>query len=217
MNYIDIHTHSHKNDTAIEIVNVFAQNLDENKTMQKCSAGFHPWHINDCNETDTINELHFHSSKPEVLAIGECGLDKKIDIVMDVQKRIFLKQAGIAENKQKPLILHCVKAFNEIIELKNKIGATVPWILHGYSRKTSVTKQLLQHGFYFSFGEQLLHKIPIAESLKIIPIEQVFFETDESNIKIEEIYSFAANVLSVNVEALKEQIFNNYKRIFQNG
>ncbi len=218
MMFIDIHTHKKKGTADIEIINLFAQELSADIKLQSCTAGFHPWHLNDYDEKTVINQLHDFADRPEILGIGECGIDLVTAVNIKKQERIFLKQAGIAENKEKPLLIHCVKAYNEMIRLRILMNAGMPWILHGYAAKPQITKQLLKYDFCFSFGEALLKgKQKAVDSLKIIPAEKLFFETDETDIHILEIYSFAAKILKMDMDSLKKQVFENYKRIFHDG
>jgi len=152
------------------------------------------------------------------LAIGECGIDLAIDTDIKTQERIFLKQAGIAENKKKPLIIHCVRAYNELIRLRKALKAEMPWIIHGFSGNTEQAVQLLKHGFYLSFGEKLIeNKKLLNQAFSQIPVENMFFETDEGNATIREIYSFASEILKLDVDDLKIRIFENYKKVFLYG
>ena len=218
MKFIDIHTHEKKGTADVEILNVFAQNLQAEVELPPCTAGFHPWHLDDYDEKTMINLLHDLSDRHEILGIGECGIDLAIAIDREKQERVFLKQAGIAENKKKPLIIHCVKAHNEMIRLRKLIDADMPWIFHGYSAKPQITRSLLNHNFYFSFGEDLLkRKKKAIDSLKIIPPYKLFFETDESDVSIEEIYSFAAKIMKMDVDVLRKQVYKNYRLVFENG
>lgn len=218
MNFIDIHTHKKKETDCIEILNIFAQDLRDDRELPLCTAGFHPWHIDQHDERETINRLHQYSDHPHILAIGECGLDLAIGNDREKQERIFLKQAGISENKKKPLLIHCVKAHNELIRLQKLVRANMPWVIHAYSAKPATTRMLQNHRFYFSFGESLLkEKRGLIDSLRMIPPEKIFFETDESDVSVAEIYFFAAKILKMDVEMLKKQIFENYKQVFRNG
>ncbi len=218
MKFIDIHTHEKKGTTDTEILNVFVQNLQSDIGLPLCTAGFHPWHLDDYDEKTMINLLHDLADRSEILGIGECGIDLAIAIDREKQERIFLKQAGIAENKKKPLIIHCVKAYNEITRLYKLIRPDMPWIFHGYSAKPQITRSLLNHNFYFSFGESLLNKKKKAiDSLKIIPPYKLFFETDESDVPVEEIYFFAAKILKMDEDVLRKQIYKNYRQVFGNG
>lgn len=218
MNLIDIHTHTAKGSADLEIINLFAHELAVNSLLQPCTAGFHPWHLDNYDERAMINLLHDLSDRPQIIGIGECGIDLTIGIDQEKQERIFLKQAGIAEIVKKPLIIHCVKAYNEMIRLRKQMNALVPWILHGYAAKPQITKQLIKHDFYFSFGTALLNdKQKASNSLKIISPAKLFFETDESEVSVSEIYFFAAKILKMDVEILKEQVSENYRKVFGHG
>lgn len=218
MNLIDIHTHTVKGSADLEIISLFAQELATNSLLQPCTAGFHPWHLDEYDERAMINLLHDLSDRPQIIGIGECGIDLTIGIDREKQERVFLKQAGIAEIVKKPMIIHCVKAFNEIIRLRKEMNPKVPWILHGYSAKPQITKQLIKHDFYFSFGAALFdNKQKASDSLKIIPTSKLFFETDESDVSISDIYSFAAKIKKTDVEKLKEQVSENYRKVFGHG
>ena len=218
MNLIDIHTHQAKGLADLEIINLFAHELATNSLLQPCTAGFHPWHLDDYDERAMINLLHDLSDRPQIIGIGECGIDLTIGIDQERQERVFLKQAGIAEIVKKPLIIHCVKAHNEIIRLRKQMKASVPWILHGYATKPQITRQLVKNDFYFSFGASLLNeKQKAVDSLKIVPTSKMFFETDNHDVSLAEIYFFAAKILKTDVEVLKKQVTENYRRVFGNG
>lgn len=217
MSLIDIHTHKKKGEADLEIINLFAHELATNSLLQPCTAGFHPWHLNDYDERAMINLLHDLAERPQILGIGECGLDLSIDIPLEKQIFAFMKQAGIADIVHKPLIIHCVRAYNELVRLYKEMQPLMVWIFHAYNGNIQTTQQLLKHGFYFSFGETLLKTQNVADSLKIIPAEKLFFETDESACSISEIYSIAAEIKKMNIEDLKSQVSANYRKVFGNG
>jgi TatD DNase family protein len=146
--------------------------------------------------------------------VGECGLDKLAETDFEEQKRAFSAQAFMAEEVQKPLIIHCVKAWNEVVELHKKNQPSVPWIFHGYNGSVELTQQLLDKNFLFSFGGILFKTNAKAiESFKSLPIEKIFMETDEFDGTIEEIYVRAANLRNISVETLKEAVWENFNRI----
>ncbi len=97
--------------------------------------------------------------------------DKKVDTDFEEQKRVFEAQAFMAEEFRKPLIIHCVSAYNEVLELHNKLHSQMPWIMHGYSGNIQITKQLEKRGFLFSFGEKLFQpNAKVIESFKYLPL-----------------------------------------------
>lgn len=85
------------------------------------------------------------------LAIGECGLDKRIEMPLEPQISVFEKQLALAEKFGKPVVIHCVAAFQEVIEIKKRLNVKVPMIIHGFSKNIQVADQLINAGFYLSF------------------------------------------------------------------
>lgn len=210
--YIDIHSHG-GNSSALTITNCFPSEIEaslHNQPQQYYSLGLHPWYI----KTDYQKELDIvtaFANNAQVLAIGETGFDKVCNSPFELQQEVFIQQANLAESIQKPLIIHCVKAYSEIIQLKKELQPTVPWILHGYRGKKEITQQLLPHGFYFSLGNGISL---LQESVTFIPLEKLFFETDEGKESIEEIYAKGAQIKQVDVESLLKKIDENFRKLF---
>lgn len=149
-----------------------------------------------------------------VCFVGECGLDKKVAVDFEEQIRVFRAQVFIAEEFKRPVIIHCVKAYNEIFVLHRKLHPEMPWIMHGYRGNIQITKQLGKPGIFFSFGESLFDENSKSiESLKFLPIEKIFFETDEYNGDVEQIYKRAAILKNVSLDILKTEVWNNFHRI----
>ena len=170
------------------------------------SVGIHPQSINEQWENDLEN-LKMISQNPKCLAIGECGLDALVNIDENLQKKIFEAQIIWANQIQKPVIIHCVKRFQELIPFQ-KI-AKVPMIIHGFNKKKAIADEMLKHGFYLSFGKSVLHNLSLQTSLKEIPLEKIFLETDDADFDIAELYQKAAEIKEISVEKLQEQISKN--------
>lgn len=215
--YIDIHTHSEqKNRPDV----VFLKNIRIHDAKYPVdneglfSAGIHPW--------DTIYPLPDPAipasliSSPGLIAIGECGLDRLRGADLAVQTHVFRQHALLAETHSKPLIIHCVRAWQEILELKSEMRPQVPWIIHGFRGKPELAAQLTGHGFYLSFGEHVLSLHSTAgASLKTIPIDRLFLETDASQHTIEEIYRAAAEIKNISLTELQKGLAQNFEKVFQ--
>lgn len=217
MKFINIHTHNISNDGSIQLVNhQFQKELAEVEGVN-FSVGIHPWDV-ESNTDDWFKKLNKLASNTNVLAIGECGIDRYNETPLNLQEHFFLCQVELAEELNKPIIIHAVKSYSDMIRLKKSRSKDLPWILHGYNGNLITTRQLLQHGFYFSFGIQLLKAgEKQLQSFLAIPPEKLFFETDVSHQPIETIYNFAAPLLGVSVKELRGMIYQNYKQIFQHG
>lgn len=218
MQLIDIHTHQAPAGAGrLFIMNRFPENsFPELPPGGFYSVGLHPWYIgSDKVYRRQIDQVEKLVSRDEVIALGECGLDKVCKTDFQLQLDVFLRQCEIAESLNKPVILHVVKAWNDIFHLKRRLNPRVPWILHGYSGNEMVTRQLLDQDFYFSFGNALLDDRSAARrSIKLIPFEQLFFETDEDPLSIAAVYDMAGELLQVKTEMLAEKIEWNFRQVF---
>lgn len=215
--YINIHSHGNKYTQSgiVAIQNLLAGEMIPELSEGFFSVGIHPWQLEEGN-IDQLKQ-HFQDSmkKPQVIAIGEAGLDKAIKTPLEVQISVFRMQIEIAEEIKKPLIIHAVRAFEEIIQLRKSTKAKAIWIVHGFRGGSKTALQLLKHDISLSFGSAL-HKEDekLISALKIVPNEQLFLETDESNCIIEEIYQKAAFYRKQSLDALKSAIFTNFARCF---
>jgi len=179
------------------------------------SVGFHPYNVGKFDEQDTLNKVRLSTENPNVFAIGEIGLDKSIEAPMDVQKRIFERQVEIAEFADFPVILHVVRAFNEIIEFKKAHNPSVPMIIHGYNGNKEMATELVRAGFLISFGEAIaVDNEKIIEACKVVPLDKMFLETDEGGLDIREIYHAAAELKGVSMDELRLQMVQNTKTHF---
>jgi TatD DNase family protein len=218
MPLINIHTHQ----APEEHGDLFIQNIfpsDDMLSLQPggfYSVGLHPWFIaNDQNYKNELHELEKRASLPEVIAIGECGLDKLANTESQLQLEVFVLQSQIAESVNKPLLIHCVKSYNEISHLKRRMKPKVPWILHGYTGNDMITKELIPMDFYFSLGKILMSdNSNIMETLKKLPGDRLFFETDEWKKPVKDIYTKYAELKDVTVESLADQVMWNFRQVF---
>ncbi len=204
--FIDIHTHSEKFDKEIVTVrNLFpGDSFAAFSGRNFYSVGLHPWYIKSQDENNELLQVAEEALEfDHICFIGECGLDKVVDSDFEEQKRVFRAQAFMAEEFKRPLIIHCVKAYSEILEFHKKMHPEMPWIMHGYNANVQISKQLAEKGVLFSFGENLFRNdSKAAESFKYLPLEKIFFETDEYDGDIEDIYKTGAKLKNISVETL---------------
>ena len=213
MKYINLHTHIFSDRADIlEIVNQYPQDFDA--AIPHYSIGIHPWYIVE-NRVD--EDLAIIESKLELencLALGECGLDKRVEIPFDLQINVFERQLILAEEYKKPVIIHCVAAFQEVIEIKKRLEINVPMIIHGFSKNIETAQQLLNNGFYLSFGKYLLRNQELEAVFKAIPDHRFFLETDAIEEGIREVYQLAAKYKNIELEAMQNQVQHNFESIF---
>ena len=208
MDFFNIHTHSLVHPES----EILAQSPDlfpSDKLSVYTSIGIHPWFLTEDNAESQWKALQKHISHPSVIAIGEGGLDKLKGPDMELQIKLLKQQVTLSEEKSLPLIIHCVKAFNELIQLKKELRPHQPWIIHGFRGKEALAIDCIRHGFYLSYGEHFQES-----ALKATPQEKLFIETDESEVPIQEIYQSIALVHGIGLQELKESIKKNVKEVF---
>ena len=215
--FVDIHTHPDRVESETIIVqNIFPGDGFAAFTGRNFySVGLHPWHLKSPEENDEMLVMVEDAMEfDHVCFVGECGLDKKIDIDFDEQMRIFKGQAFLSEEYKRPLIIHCVKAYNEVLKLHQKLHPEMPWIMHGYRGNVQTTRQMGKSGIMFSFGKSLFEENSKSiDSLKCLPMEKIFFETDEFDKGVDKIYERAASLKNVSLNILKNEVWNNFNRI----
>jgi TatD DNase family protein len=212
MDFFDAHTHSlSSGKNVFSILNTYPNSLD---FTQPFSIGIHPWFLNKekIEEHLLIVESKLHHKN--CLAIGECGLDKMIAIDFELQKEVFKKQIQLSEKYTKPLIIHCVKAHQEIIKIKKEVNPKQVWIVHGFNKNKQLAESFIKNGIILSFGAAIIQNIKLQKVFLELPILSILLETDASEFEIQEIYQKASEIKNSSLEDLQEVIRQNFKRIF---
>jgi TatD DNase family protein len=215
MEFFNLHTHKFTNRPGVlDLVNQYPWEFVE--TIPFYSIGIHPWFIVEERKEDDFEIIESKLQEPGCLAIGECGLDKRIEVPMELQQLVFEKQLLLAQQYQKPVVIHCVAAFQELIETVKKLNITVPILIHGFSKSEQLAKQLLENGFYISFGKYLLLNKELETVFKNIPNDRFFLETDTVEEGIETVYALAAKYKGISIEEVQKQINSNFSEVFRN-
>lgn len=173
------------------------------------SAGIHPWELTEHNAAQQFDLLQKQIVKKQFVAVGEAGLDKLAIASMELQVAMFEKQVELSEELGLPLVIHCVKAMDELLAVKKEYRPAQPWIWHGFRGKPAQAEQLLKQGLYLSLGAYYAH-----DTMKIVPSELLFLETDDSPVDIEELLHRAAEVRGVEVEELRGAMRKNIQNVF---
>lgn len=211
---IDIHTHRlGKEDNVLQVLSLY-KDFETTTPGQLYSMGIHPCHLQGYEHL--LTELERYATQPNVLAIGECGLDTICNKDTGLETDIFRKQITLAEKTGKPLIIHCVRAYEELLHTIKEMHPAVPVIIHGYNKKADVAGRLLAGNMYLSFGAAIMNEAsPAAAVLKDISPERFFLETDNSDASIKDIYQHAAQIRETSVETLILQLEQNFRNVFK--
>jgi len=216
--YIDLHTHIAWNYPYIFSIRSLVKPLEIESFQPSAAAvsiGLHPWYIEPGKEHKLIELVRDASLNPNVMAIGECGIDLKIETQYRLQEKVFLKQAAIAEELKKPLVIHCVKAYQQLTNLLKQQKPKVPWIFHGFNNNEQVAMELINHGAYLSVGADLLKdNSKIRKSFPLLPPDHLFLETDEWQQPVWKLYAEAVKLLGITEKILKQHLFDNFRNCF---
>jgi TatD DNase family protein len=220
---VNLHTHHSKTEKDVRsieniIVDIeFVDNIENYglDPLKYYSAGIHPWYIEENRFEEQLYILDKLANNPQIKAIGEVGLDKIKGPSFEIQEKVFLASIRTAERVGKPVIIHCVKSYSELLSIQKLIKPKVPLIIHGFNKNLELAFDLIKKDFYLSFGADLLKNESLNLVLKNMPVEQIFFETDDKEISIQEIYEMTAKTLEKPFEEVEEMIFENYMSIFK--
>ncbi|MDL2278748.1 TatD family hydrolase [Parabacteroides sp. OttesenSCG-928-G07] len=210
MNYYNTHTHQYSaRENEVSIVNCkLPESLDEIVIFPPyCSFGIHPWFIN--NIEIQLQQLESVLQLPETTALGEVGLDKLSHTSLDIQKQVFRRQIELSETYKKPLIIHCVKAWSELLAMKKEINPQMKWIVHGFRGNADLAKQLIQHDIRLSFGFRFNPKAVLQAWPHFL-----LAETDDKDIDIQMVYHQLYKSLQLEKEVFMLQLTENNKDIF---
>ncbi|MCL7986881.1 TatD family hydrolase [Sphingobacterium sp. lm-10] len=212
--FIDIHTHQdtvESGSSTFHLRNVIIAR--DKMNTHPCSAGIHPWYIQEDGKAQLNMLREMLGTYTNILAIGECGLDKVTATPWQTQEAIFSAQLTLAGEFNKPIIIHCVRAYQEVIRLIKHVQNTKPVIMHGFNKSVGLARQLLDQHFYLSLGDSILrgHQDQLIAD---IPLDRLFFETDSSTTPISEIYMYFCRVRNLRLNELQAQIWSNFEEVF---
>lgn len=186
--YVDIHTHH-----------------PTFRHIEPQAVGVHPWRA---------AEQHFDELSLEgVVAIGEIGLDYACKVDRVVQERVLREQLAVAERRDLPVVLHCVRAFEPMMKILSEYDLRAV-IFHGFIGSVQQAERAVAKGYYLSFGVGAFRSPKTLEALRLMPLDRLFIETDESEVGIENVYERVAQARGVELEELKYKLEENYKKIF---
>lgn len=214
MRYFNLHTHKNEHSESIfSLVNQYPREYQ--REIPIFSMGIHPLKIDQNEVWDEFQIMKIEVNNPSFWAIGECGLDKRIECPMELQMEVFKAQLLLAETYQKPVIIHCVAAYQELIAIKKEFQTSIPMVIHGFSKNWDIAKQLLDNDFYLSFGKHLIQNPNLGDVFKQVPNDRFFLETDNMHEDITFVYEKASFYKQLDLLALQIQIENNLEIVFK--
>lgn len=210
MDILDCHTH--RLDARAALISVDPRQFDPQPGLWY-SVGYHPW-----NDVGALTEADFDllercASHPQVLAIGETGMDSLRGGDLDIQQTVFVRHLMLANALGKPVMVHNVRCAQRILTARLKSGVTtVSLAIHGMRGNEHVARTLLDAGCYLSFGTRFN---PAA--LKTTPPDRLLIETDEAPVTIQEVADAIAATLQLTREQITKTTAGNAQRLLMHS
>lgn len=169
-------------------------------------AGVHPW--------DTERGLTLPDFSTADM-VGETGLDFARNIDRKAQEELFRKHLAVAEQLQKPVVVHSVKAFEEVMCILDDYDLSGV-LIHGFIGSKEQAERAFKRGYFLSFGTRSLRSPRTVEVIRQAPIEQLFLESDDDmECDIEALYRAVAEVRQTTTDELRKALITNYKRLIR--
>ena len=146
----------------------------------RCTAGIHPHDAAMCDDEVFATIADEFAELPEVVAIGETGLDYHYDnSPRDVQRAVFRRFLGLARDVDKPVVIHSREAEEDTIDILREEGND-RGILHCFAGSTDFAEAGLDLGFHISFSgiATFGSAEEIREVAAMVPDDKILVETD---------------------------------------
>lgn len=208
--FIDIHTHAMRNGGR-QVLNRRLGVESSESAGWLCSVGIHPWDAEVLHPT--LSTLLAELEEADCVAIGEIGLDKCCKVDFELQAEVFEAQLHIAERRRLPVVVHCVRAQQEVVKILKKYNL-VQVVFHGFIGSSDQVTELVKAGWFISFGFSALDSPKTINALRTTPLSNLFLESDTDERPIEELYDAVTQIKAIELELLKAEIENNYYKIF---
>jgi TatD DNase family protein len=211
--FFNAHTHKLPGDHEAALVNLDWP-FNGSSTHQSYSAGIHPWHIQESNWQQQVATLRTIAHQKNIRAIGECGLDRMIEVSFKVQEQLFREQIHVAQELGKPLIIHCVRSFLEVLQCLQEERFTLPVLFHGFNNNAETARLILSAGHYLSFGKALFNPA-MAPIFTSMPQNRFLLETDNSDYSIFQVYQQAALLRQSTLDQIQKSVQSLAQELFQ--
>ncbi len=206
------------------------------------SVGLHPFWIKAFSAVENISVQQLDALREELLraatakkcvAIGECGLDKFIETPLHAQQQILTLHLDISSELSLPIIIHCRKAHNEMInylqDYKKKNKLERGGVIHAFSGSIELALQYVELGFYLGIGGTITYERAnkTRHAATLLPLESILLETDSPDMPlagkqgernspqyIPEIAQILADIRDDSLNNIAQQTTANAKKLF---
>ena len=196
------------------------------------SVAIHPHNIkSEPAKSFTFRRVDFLAlaKKSKVVAIGETGLDYEFcenDLEMQKkQQEIFIQHLKLAQEVNKPLIIHSRRLFPEILKILQATSYKLQAVLHCYMGRWSYAEEYLKMGFYLSFTGLITYARDYDKVIKNCPLNRILLETDapylspdrekrNTPLNVKYVAEKIAEVKGISFDQVADQTTKNAKKLF---
>lgn len=143
------------------------------------AAGVHP-HDAATLDDELEAQVRHALDHPRIVAVGEIGLDFYRNLApREVQIETFRRMIKLAREREKPIVIHCRDAFNEVLDVLESEGGTYRGIFHAFSAGEAEARRVSELGFHVGIGGVATYRnARLGETVAAIPIDRIVLETD---------------------------------------
>ena len=189
--------------------------------------GLHPWYVGQAKPGWDARLFGLLRTSPA--GVGECGLDFAIqDAAREAQIAALETQWRMALELNRPLSLHCRKAFDAIFNLAGDLGLPNRGaVIHAFSGSAEQAGVAIRHGFHLSFACSLMNpkNKRARKAIMAVPLERLLLETDSPDIapthgtlnepaNLIHLFNAVAELLGIAPETLEKQLESNADYVF---
>lgn len=188
-------------------VNIHAHRVRAGELSPR-ESGIHPWSAESWSQEQGL------VIDAEAQVVGETGLDFACRVSLEQQERLFRAHLQIAQERQLPVVIHCVRAFEEVMKILSEYSLRGV-IFHGFVGSWQQAERVVARSdYYISFGERSMRSPRSVDALRRVPLERLFLESDDAPAPIDGLYGDVAVVRGLSIESLMQVTFDNYKKLF---
>ena len=142
--------------------------------------GIHPWQAHTA-ASGWQQRLAGILDKHPRASIGECGLDQWVaEPALEIQRAVFIDQIWIAREKDRPITVHCLKAWSALFDCFAETPPPSRFLMHSFGGSIETARRLIPLGAYFSVSGYFRHprKSAMLETFRKLPQDRILLETD---------------------------------------
>jgi TatD DNase family protein len=218
--YIDIHVHGGAPSKGVFMVESLMAHEKRDPSKREgvaYTAGIHPWYLDKRSFKQHMARVDRMAAHENVIAIGETGFDRLRGAPPGYQAMAFEEHVKISEQTGKPVIIHCVRAWDELLMMREITKPSLPWLIHGFRGRPQLAARLVEKGMYISFWFDFIIRPESTPLVRSLPPEKIFLETDGAPVDIRDIYKKVSVDIDMTVDELKSLLISNFTTFFAPG